>query len=377
MKTAFAANAWSGRGGQGEFLRQMEKVAAALGGKIYSRAQINFSGPERLVFNAVSACPVLRGRTDWLTLLDDLQFDRGLAAQMDPALDLFDGVMGQCCRTFESLKKTRVRLVLTSLNTHIENLSRVMEEECGVQGGNSFVHPLMKKRALSEIECADAVRVISKRAKETFVEAGVPEKKIRVILPAVDSLHFFPSPKKDGVFRVLCASSVDARKGVYYLLKAFEDARIPNSELVLMGGTGDRASKKMLEGFLKRNPNIRQDMATVLVREPSAETFGACSVFVHPALEDGFGLVAAQSLACGRPVIVTRQTGASELIRDGENGFVVESRSADAIKEKLLLLSHDRNLLERMSQKAPAAAAPLTLESLIAQMRNFYEEVLW
>ncbi|PYS57915.1 MAG: hypothetical protein DMF74_24885 [Acidobacteria bacterium] len=97
---------------------------------------------------------------------------------------------------------------------------------------------------------------------------------------------------------------------------------------------------------------------------------------MHPALEDGYGLVVPQALASGRPVIATRQAGASELIKDGENGFVVESRSAKDLKDYLRLLAADRNLLEKMSQKAPITVAHLSYQNFAREVWGFYRMAL-
>src|SRR5947208_1943358 len=146
------------------------------------------------------------------------------------------------------------------------------------------------------------------------------------LLSDINFDKFHPSHKRDDVFRVLAVATIEPRKGIHYLLQAFEEAKIPNSELVIIGATGDRWSSYLLRDFLRRNRNIRT-CAMDIMSTPVAESLGVASVIVHPALEDGYGLVVPQALASGRPVIATRQAGASELIKDGENGFVVESRS--------------------------------------------------
>jgi hypothetical protein len=81
---------------------------------------------------------------------------------------------------------------------------------------------------------------------------------------------------------VLAVSSIDPRKGIYYLLQAFEMANLPNAELVLIGGTGDRWSKTMLQGYLQRNKNIRMVNLNVMQR-PVEESYGcACWPMTPP-----------------------------------------------------------------------------------------------
>lgn len=383
----FAANAYVGVGGQGEFLRQMVFALDQLPNvRVFSRGSrservdcVNVAFrlvPWNALYRVCLALPVLRARRDWLTLLSDLDFDNGVAARVEE-MDLFDGVMAQCWATFSKLKRRHVRLVLTCQNSHIDCLVETLESEHKRIGfrGRHFIHPRMRERALKEIEIADVVRVSSLRAAQTFNERGVPSGRVVIIRPGVDLSHFVPVQKQDDVFRVLASSSIDPRKGIYYLLEAFEEARIPNSELLLIGTTGDRWSKQMLEGFVRRNPNIRKRALDVMIA-PVRESYGSASVVVHPALEDGYGLVIPQALASGRPVIATRQSGASELIQHGQNGFVVESRSVGEIREYLRLLASDRNLLSTMTEAAPRTMIDLSYERFAKDVATFYAGLL-
>jgi glycosyltransferase involved in cell wall biosynthesis len=66
------------------------------------------------------------------------------------------------------------------------------------------------------------------------------------------------------------------------------------------------------------------------------ERFQTSDIFVFPSLQDGFAIVVAEALACGLPVITTRNTGASDLIQPGVNGEIVPIRDPEAIAEAVL-----------------------------------------
>jgi glycosyltransferase involved in cell wall biosynthesis len=383
----FAGNATYGVGGQGEFLRQMVSALELLPqAQVWSRFataektkcfSVPFAGfSYRPFFNIVRKTPGLRQRKDWLMLLSDLHFDRSVAAGIGQ-VTVFDGVMAQCLDTFMKLKRKGTQLVLTCLNTHIDNLLDTLETESRLTGQRQrdFIHPRMRQRALREIQIADRIRVNSSWAMKTFVERGVAAERIAVIHPPVDRQHFHPTERKDNVFRVMAVSSINLRKGIHYLLQAFEEARIPNSELVLIGGTEDRWSNAMLSGFLQRNNNIRNSSLDVMTN-PVSESYGSASVLVHPSLEDGYGLVIPQALASGRPVIATRQTGAAELIEHGKNGFVVEARAVKELKEHLQLLASDPELLQNMGQAAADSVKNLSYANFAIQVRDLYQDVL-
>ena len=69
-------------------------------------------------------------------------------------------------------------------------------------------------------------------------------------------------------------------------------------------------------------------------------------------IQDGFGLVIPQALACGLPVICTTNTGGADIITEGVNGFVIPVRSVEILKERLSCLYTDSGLRATMSRAA-------------------------
>jgi alpha-maltose-1-phosphate synthase len=77
-------------------------------------------------------------------------------------------------------------------------------------------------------------------------------------------------------------------------------------------------------------------------------------VLLLPSLEDGFGMVMAQAMACGCPVISSVNTGGPDLFTDGVEGFIVPIRSPEAIAARLQQLADDPTLQQRLSEAALA-----------------------
>ena len=76
-------------------------------------------------------------------------------------------------------------------------------------------------------------------------------------------------------------------------------------------------------------------------KEELSQYYAISDLFVLPSTQEVWGLVLNEAVACGLPVITTDKVGAStDLIKDGVNGYVVESRNAehlcDAMKKVLL-----------------------------------------
>jgi glycosyltransferase involved in cell wall biosynthesis len=73
-----------------------------------------------------------------------------------------------------------------------------------------------------------------------------------------------------------------------------------------------------------------------------AEEFRQSSVLVLPSLEEGFGLVVPQALACGLPCIVSDRVGAADLIRHRDNGSIFPVGDIEALREELVYWSARR-----------------------------------
>jgi glycosyltransferase involved in cell wall biosynthesis len=88
--------------------------------------------------------------------------------------------------------------------------------------------------------------------------------------------------------------------------------------------------RKYMGQWLTRDLNLR-----VAPGDPLG-TLQKADVLIHPTYEDGFGYAPMEALACGLPVIATRDTGMNEYIRDQENGYVVPTGDRDAIIDRLM-----------------------------------------
>jgi glycosyltransferase involved in cell wall biosynthesis len=82
------------------------------------------------------------------------------------------------------------------------------------------------------------------------------------------------------------------------------------------------------------------------------ELMSTSDVLVLPSIEDGFGLVMAEAMACGCPVIASTNTGGDDLYTDGVEGFIVPIRDPQAILDRMQLLTDDPVLTRTMRAAA-------------------------
>ena len=263
-----------------------------------------------------------------------------------------DVLVGWSSATLEAVPVARdkgMKVVIERGSTHITHQTEVLQDEYRRHGLDfRATAPGMVERELREYELADAIAVPSRFAAGTFIERGIPERKLIVTPMGVDLGRFSSTPSNAGdrLPRILFVGAVGLRKGVPLLLRAF--ARLKDiAELHLVGPVED---------------DFRPIMATlpldnVVVRGPVAgerlqDVYANADVFCLPSVEEGFGMVVTEAMACGLPPVVTERVGASDTIVPGENGLIVAHGDETALAEALEKLVSNSELRRTMGTAA-------------------------
>jgi UDP-glucose:(heptosyl)LPS alpha-1,3-glucosyltransferase len=141
-----------------------------------------------------------------------------------------------------------------------------------------------------------------------------------------------------------------ALKGLDALLRALPLA--PRLRLAV-AGRDDRAPFERLA----RRHGVAGRVRFLGARDDLARLYEACDVFVHPSRYDPCSLVVLEALAAGKPVVASRLDGASEVVEDGDAGFVVDDPDDEIVLgERLRRLSDDEALRARLAERARKAA---------------------
>jgi alpha-maltose-1-phosphate synthase len=216
-----------------------------------------------------------------------------------------------------------------------------------------------------ELALADSVFVASEHVRRTLGNAASQEK-IRVVHYGAPAIRRRERVGGDPArpLRVLFVGGLVQHKGIGYLLDAID--RLGSEVELTLVGTRFRAHTRV-DAALRR-----WRWFETLPHSQVLNVMMDSDVLVLPSLGEGFGMVVTEALACGLPVIVTPNVGASDLVQDGREGFVVPVCSADAIADRLHTLHRDRELLAAMSRNAQATAAQGSWESY---RMNFAETV--
>src|SRR5919199_1318248 len=112
-------------------------------------------------------------------------------------------------------------------------------------------------------------------------------------------------------------------------------------------------------------------------QEEVAPFYAAFDAVILPSGNEGTPVSAIEALAAGRPVVATRVGGVPDVVREGEDGFLVDPGDVDALAERLARLAADPELRERLGAAGRARVVPrYSVERLVDDVDRLYRSLL-
>ena len=154
---------------------------------------------------------------------------------------------------------------------------------------------------------------------------GVNPEKIEILPPGVDLEFWKPDEsRRSSLPRILFVGGDFYRKGGEVLLDAFQSLQPGSAELVLVTRTElpIRPGMRVYNHMQPNSPELIQ-------------LYQSCDIFVLPTQAEAFGIAAVEACASGLPVIATRVGGLSDIVLDGETGYLVTAQDAGMLARRL------------------------------------------
>jgi L-malate glycosyltransferase len=253
-------------------------------------------------------------------------------------------------------------------------------------------HPISRIiRILAYISTRVRVIAVSHATAQAFSGRLRFNDRVRVIHNGTN-LNRFPWKQPDDArlkrelglpeesFLVCAVGQICARKGLRELVDAFtricRDA--PQMHLAIVGRAVFQHEERYRDELFERVKDVglenrvhftgeRRDISTVLQ---------SADLLVLNSHQEPFGLVLVEAMSCGTPVLAARVDGIPEIVTDSVSGWLVEKGDGDALASKLMELSDQRDVLERVARVARDTVCPrFSLEQFVARLDAFYESL--
>ncbi|NDV13475.1 glycosyltransferase family 4 protein [Crenobacter caeni] len=284
-----------------------------------------------------------------------------------PGCQIFRAGDGVHARWLDLRRRTmgwagRLRLAINPYHHYVRNAERRM-----------FLDP-----ALRLVICNS--RMVMHEIQQDF---GLSDDKVAVIYNGVDTEAFHPrlrvlhrEPMRErwqvpaDAPVLLYVGSGFERKGVERALRAVVGQE--RVHLVVVGGDKHLNRYQTLASRLGIEARVRFTGPQHDVKP----FYGMADAFILPTLYDPFPNVCVEALACGLPLLTTRQCGAAEFVREGENGWVVDALDQPALQQAVSSWLALRGQWSALSAAAREAAEPLTLDAMAETLLACYRRLL-
>lgn len=235
---------------------------------------------------------------------------------------------------------------------------------------------------------AAKVVAISACVAEMLEQDGVPHDKIRIIFNGIDPDEWRPRersvvrellaiPKEEFVFGMMgqLVPWKNHRAFIEACAQLAQDEGCSHARFVMIGGDlwseqssyikelRDEVKKSELAGRFNFVPN----------QNDAADAMAALDCLVHPAMDEPFGRVVMEAMAMGKPVIAMNHNGPREIIRNGEDGLLVE---ADELAQTMKRVLQDADLRAHLSHNArPSVESRFHVAEHAGKMLELYGEL--
>jgi len=264
--------------------------------------------------------------------------------------DVIQSIMGFGIQGFRHPSSRGALKVVDCPNTHPVTYRGFWQRECDLWCPREKV-PIPRRffrRMTQELEMADMILCPSTFVKESMLLNGIPESKCFVNPFGVDSQLFKSRSHIPTTPKFICVGTICLRKGHQYLFRAFELVKkvIPTAELICVGGyKRDFAKEKpKWKGSFTHIPHVDQTTLAGILQN--------CTAFVFPSQEEGFARVLSEAMGAGLPIIASHESGATTLVRDGIEGFIVRGRDPRHIADAMVRVALDPGLNLKMGEAA-------------------------
>jgi glycosyltransferase involved in cell wall biosynthesis len=201
--------------------------------------------------------------------------------------------------------------------------------------------------------------------------------RLFILPPGIDHAAFSVRPDSSAQLpTVLFLAHVLIRKGIYYLIDAFETlvSRVPDVRLVIAGGGSELAAVK--ERVAASSYHDRVQFLGRVNRTEVTSLLQQCTVYCLPSDGEPFGMTALEAMACGKPLVVTGAGGLAYIVSE-QGGRRVPVKDPAALARALEELLNNPILCRQMGQyNRTQVETHYAWPRLTRRLERIYEQVL-
>ncbi|MFH1623647.1 MAG: glycosyltransferase family 4 protein [Pseudomonadota bacterium] len=162
-------------------------------------------------------------------------------------------------------------------------------------------------------------------------------------------------------------------KGPTYLLKAMAQVWQSHPEIKLVFvGKGELEDELRTEAF---RMGVPEKVIFLGWRDDIPEIMQVLDILVLPSLNEGMGRVLLEAMAAGKPIVASNVGGIPDLVKDGHNGFLVNSGDANGLSSAIRKLIIDKKMRDEMGSRGRAMVKDYSVEKMVEKIDTLYSSL--
>ena len=174
---------------------------------------------------------------------------------------------------------------------------------------------------------------------------------------------------------ILSVGAISERKGHLYLLKAFEQvvALMPSAKLTIAGSLADTNYYQQLQAFIANSPyKDAISLATNLPQEAMFDLYRSAKLFALHSQEESQGIVFAEAMATGLPVVATNVGGVPYVVEHDRCGLLCHYSDSQTMAEMICRILSNKEQYDAFSTQALQAAKKYDWQEIAKQIETIY-----
>lgn len=284
------------------------------------------------------------------------------------------GFGNPACKLIKKSQKENIKTIYFLNTNSPKEKEKIFSEykKFGLEKIYEKEHPNITKKINQNIRDSDYVGCLSHFQKQNYLKEGILHENKSIIIPmGVDTSVFYPQNQKKDKFVVIGVGNNFIIKGFKYLIEAFNNLNLKNSELWLVGDLDKSLISKIIK--LELNNLIYNNIKEFDL----PNLYNKSSIFCLPTLTEGAPAVIPQAMSCGLPILVTKNCQGPEVIDNNQNGFIIDEKNSKSIEDKILFLYNNPQVRDKMGiSAAKFAKNNLSFDIIAENLNQKFENIL-
>ena len=279
---------------------------------------------------------------------------------------------------YRAIKKQGVPVVLTIHGLQHEERKQTLYKQPSLK--HLYQYIVQSKAEFALLNEAEEVIVdtpyVARKIEQYYEKRKIARLPLMHIIPQGIAPSFYALSPDEQSNTILSVGAISPRKGHIYTVQAFNKLREQGIEATLriVGTIADRDYYYQLQQQIESSPYREEISLETDVAQPELlAAYEHAKLFVLHSREESQGIVFAEAMAAGLPVVATKVGGVGDVVEHGQSGFLCPFGDIQSMAEKMAELLSDPVLWHSCSLQARKAAEKYRWDSIAEQVLRLYK----